>query len=270
MNEIRHGELVKTALEVRKDVVRMFGLSGAEGFSKALCSVDVLVYLYWEYMNVFPGERGRPDRDRFVLGKESAAPALYACLARRGFFGRDELWNYSRLGAMLQGYPDIRTPGIDAPWGSYGGSLGIALGISMSLRMESVKSRVFCLTDEDDLFLGETLESLSASSSDRDADVVLIVDSASGGERAARCLEAFGRHVSFADGHDFFSMESVFRGANFGLSMSEAVIMLNADENLERASGGTERGLPLSKDEVENVLSRLEKEDGNKDGSDER
>ncbi|MDR1510288.1 MAG: transketolase [Synergistaceae bacterium] len=257
MNEIRRDELGKTALEVRKDVVRMFGVAGAGGFSKALGIVDVLVYLYWEYMKVFPCERGRPERDRFVLGKGAAVPALYACLARRGFFRRDELWNYSRLGAMLQGYPDIRTPGIDAPWEPYGGAIALAFGISMSLRMEGVAARVFCLMDEDEIFYGEALESLVVYSSDGPGGVVLIVDSDSDGKRAAHCLEGLGRRVLFADGHDFFSMEAVFEGLNRGPQTPAAVITLTESENLKQASSAPEYGAPLSMDEVESVLSIL-------------
>jgi transketolase len=256
MNEIRRDELGKTALEVRKDVVRMFGVAGAGGFPRALGIADVLVYLYWEYMKVFPGERGRPERDRFVLGKGTAVPALYACLARRGFFRRDELWNYGRLGAMLQGYPDIRTPGIDAPWGPYGGAIALASGISMSLRMEGVAARVFCLTGEDEIFYGEALESLFSLSKDPDG-VVLIVDSGSGGKRAARCLEGAGLQVSFADGHDFFSMEAVFGGLNCDPKTSGAVIVLTAPENFEHTSGAGEYDAPLSMDGVERVLSIL-------------
>ncbi|MDR2780223.1 MAG: transketolase [Synergistaceae bacterium] len=257
MNEMRRDELGKEALEVRKDVVRMFGVAGAGGFPRALGIVDVLVYLYWEYMRVFPGERGRPDRDRFVLGKGTAVPALYACLARRGFFGRDELWNYSRLGAMLQGYPDMRTPGVDAPWGSYGGALALAFGISMFLRMEGAAARVFCLMDEEEIFRGETLESLSISSSNGSESVILIVDSDSGGKRAARCLEGFGWRVSFADGHDFFSMDAVFRDSDCAPETPGAVITLTASENLKYMPGSPEYDVPLSRDEVESVLSIL-------------
>ena len=158
MDSARRGELEKIALEVRKDVLRMLGVAHAGGFKKVAGVVDILVYLYWECMNVFPTERNRQDRDRFVLGKVVAAPALYACLAKCGYFSRDELWSYGRLGATLQGFADIRTPGVDAPW-CHGGGIGIACGIAQSFGREG-QQRVFCLVDENDMLSGVAWESI--------------------------------------------------------------------------------------------------------------
>jgi len=91
MDEARRGELERIALEVKKDVVRMAGVARFCAVASAHALTDLLVYLYWERMRIFPGERNRRDRDRLVLSDSSASPALYACLARRGFFER-EAW----------------------------------------------------------------------------------------------------------------------------------------------------------------------------------
>jgi transketolase len=128
--------LEETALEIRKDVVRMVSLARSDRSALALSLVDVLVYLYWKVLRTFPADPGNPLRDRFILSDGLGGPALYAVLAAKGFFSREELWSFSRLGAILQGVPALgRTPGVDAPGGPPGQGLGIALGMVMALGM---------------------------------------------------------------------------------------------------------------------------------------
>ncbi|MDR3281169.1 MAG: transketolase [Synergistaceae bacterium] len=250
MDAARHKELERIALEVRKDVVRMMGVARTLGISKALSIVDILVYMYWEHMKVYPGERNRPDRDRLVLGRGSAAPALYACLSRLGFFDRQELWSFSRLGAMLQGYPDIRTPGVDAPGGGLGGGLGIALGLGMGLRMEGVGARVFCVMDEYEMSVGAAWESASTAASDRLGRVVLIVDTNGTDTATAIRLEACGWSVTDADGSDMSSIESSFGALDYTSSTPKAVMM--------KTSPGRDSSEPLSRFDMDNALSKLE------------
>jgi transketolase len=255
MDVVRRGELEKVALEVRKDVVRMLGVAHASGLSRALAIVDILVYLYWEYMSVWPSERNRPDRDIFVMGKGSAAPALYACLARLGFFSRDELWSYGRLGAMLQGYPDVRTPGVDAPGGSRGGGIGLASGLALSLRMDGLGARVFCLMDDEEMCSGAAWESISSVGSDRLGNVVLIVDSNTEDGGTSRRLEAFGWDAVSADGNDFCSIECALVGMDRESPRPKALVV--------RTAGNGEESSPMSRDDMDNVLSLLEKETRN-------
>jgi transketolase len=259
MDAARCGELEKIALEVRKDVVRMLGVARAGGFSKAIGIVDVLIYLYWEYMRIFPGERNRRDRDMFVLGKSSAIPALYACLARRGFFGREELWSYSRLGAMLQGYPDIRTPGIDAPWCSRGGGIGLACGLSLAFCMEGAPSRVICLIDDEDMMTGVAWESIMSVPSDKSGNLILLVDANIAEERMVRGLESFGWIVSRADGNDFLSIDTIFGEFDYGVGSPNAVFLSTKSCDLvNRDMREDKEGAPLSKDDVDMVISLLE------------
>ena len=116
MDNKRIEELKSIAAEVRKDVLRMVGLARSGPFETSISAAGLLVYLYWEELLLIPSEPSRRDRDRFITDIPAAIPALYAVLARRGFFEREHLWHYRRLGAMLQALPDFkRTPGIDAP-----------------------------------------------------------------------------------------------------------------------------------------------------------
>jgi transketolase len=240
--------LEMTALEVRKDVVRMTGVARAKGIFKALNAADMLVYIYWAHMRVYPGERNRPDRDRFVLGKGSVAPALYACLARLGFFGREELWNYGRLGAMLQGRTDIRTPGVDSPAVSPGDALGLAAGMTAGLG--GGDSRVFCLMDESEMTAGSAWESAVSAASDRLGGLVLIVDSCPAGTAAERMLESCGWLVSYADGNDMTSIERAFDAVDYSSAAPKALLSRTSPEEAGAES--------LTRFDVENILSEME------------
>ena len=251
MDSKRRGELEKIALDVRKDVVRMLGLARVGGISKVLRVVNVLVFLYWEYMKVFPAERARADRDRLVMGNGIAAPALYACLARRGYFGRDELWNYGRLGAVLQGYPDIRTPGIDAPWPSHGGSIGVASAMADFLSSRGSLARVFCVTGEEEMRSGVSWESAVARTADGCRNFALIAESIPATDFMSEGLRAFGWKAAEAQ-DDFESLSGTFSGLDFSAPQPKAVIV-----RVEDVDYGD---MPLSTDEVEDVLSGMENE----------
>lgn len=271
MDDARIGELESLAVEVRKDVVRMVGVARSYGLASALTVVDLLVYLYWERMNISAQDRARRDRDRLVLSKGAAAPALYACLARLGFFNREELWSYRRLGAMLQGCPDIRTPGVDAPSGAHGGGIGIASGLCFAMRMDGIGSRVYCVMGDGELQEGVVWESLFAASSHRLGNLILLVD-ANGhmddGPLAglketgalAEKFKAFGWHVTNADGHDFVSLEQAFETAAGGRDMPKVILARTCTGSgvsfLEQSDLGNVR--PLSSEDMDRALSLLE------------
>ena len=243
-------------------------MARARGPEAALSAADLLVYLYWEQMKVFPEARQRPDRDRLVLSGGSAAPALYACLARRGFFGRDELWNYRRLGGTLQGYPDIRTPGVDAPGGTSG--LGVALGLCLAQNIDGVKGRVFCVMEGTCFYEGAVWESLLAASSQWTANLFLVVEVSENrkdrrfseyddakiiGER----LLSFGWPSVYADGNDFESLEGAFQNAVFSGDGPSAIIARTRKDMPHNASstpGMSEKR--LTRDDIETALHQLE------------
>ena len=272
MNDRKVSELKKTALEIRKDIIRMAGVSRSYGLASASTVVEMLVFLYWSYMRV-PASFDDESRDRFVLSKASATPALYACLARLGFFSRDELWNYRRLGATLQGYPDIRTPGIEAPGGIYGGGPGIACGISLGLRMSGNDARVFCILGDGELNEGVVWESVCNAARNRLGNLFLLFDLNSKPEDTPvfdmknavslkSKLEAFGWQVRSADGHDFLSIESGFADFDFRDTSPKALLAHTCTGRglaaLPQAEGS--ESAPISKDEMDQALSFLERE----------
>ena len=142
--EIRN-HLESISKEIRWDIVRMIGLAESGHPGGSLSCVESLVCLYFYKINHNPKAPEWPLRDRFVLSKGHAAPALYAVLAKCGYFERDELWRLRRLGAMLQGHPDNRTPGVEVSTGSLGQGLSVACGIAAGLVMDKSSSKVYAL-----------------------------------------------------------------------------------------------------------------------------
>jgi transketolase len=275
MTGAQKDELTRIALEVRKDVVRMLGVTRSRGLSGALAVADILVFLYCRCMNASSAEKKDPHRDRFVLSEGSALPTLYACLANRGYFRRDELWSYRRLGAMLQGYPDIRTPGIDGSGGLYGCGVGVALGLCLANRIDGIASRVFCLIGDAEFQEGVVWESLQSASRNRLDSLVMIVDANEGDPvrspvKDAASLrarfEAFGWHVCEADGHDFSSLQSAVDGMSFGDGRPKALIARTKSGAVEGFlhKNGSVGGRPISKDDIDQVISILDsKSEGN-------
>lgn len=139
-------ELKKKALEIRKGIIEaVYGAkSGHPGGS--LSCADILAVLYFNQMNIDPKKPYDNARDRFVLSKGHAAPALYSTLAEAEYFDKSELPRLRHLNGKLSGHPDMKkTPGIDMSTGSLGQGLSVANGMAMSSKLESNGLRVYCL-----------------------------------------------------------------------------------------------------------------------------
>lgn len=274
MRSTERKELENLALEVRKDTVRMIGVARSGNVCSSLSVVDILVYLYWRVLRIRPDEPHWPARDRVVLSKSHASPALYAILANRGFFDRNELWNFRRLGSMLQGHPEVtRTPGIDAPGGSVGMGIGIANGILLAARFDGLDSRVFCIMGDGELQEGSVWESAMKTPDLGSGRMIVLVDmngmQTNGPVRNIRNIEpvrekfeSFRWKVVEADGHDFDDLERAF-----------SLALRTADDNpcavLARTVPGkgfslAEKGLlgypssPMDRSSMEQALREME------------
>ena len=114
-------ELKKVANEVRKGIVTGVHAAKSGHPGGSLGAADIMTYLYFEEMNVDPADPRKADRDRFVLSKGHCAPGLYAVLAERGFFPKEDLETLRHIGSHLQGHPNMNdTPGVDMSTGSLG------------------------------------------------------------------------------------------------------------------------------------------------------
>ncbi|GAB6281063.1 MAG: transketolase [Thermovirga sp.] len=279
MNVLEKRALERTALEVRKDVVRMIGVARSGYISSSLSAVDILVYLYWGFLNIRPEEPRMRDRDRVVLSKGHACPSLYAVLANRGFFDREELWNFRRLGAMLQGHPETpRTPGIDSPSGSLGMGLGLSNGIAIALRLDGVGSRVFCILGDGELQEGSVWESAMQTANLGLAGVTAIIDmngtqmegevvSIKKIEPVRDKFESFGWRTVSADGHDMGDLERALSVAVSGMSPCAVLAATKSGKGFSLAEKGQiGSAMSLDREMMEQALRELESATGDLDG----
>ncbi len=201
------------AKEMRLDIVRMIGLAGSGHPGGSLSCVEILVSLYFYKMRHRPDDPTWPERDRFVLSKGHAAPALYAVLARCGYFDREELWGLRKLGRMLQGHPSNRTPGVEICTGSLGQGLAAATGMALAARLDNLNYRTFALIGDGESQEGEIWESAMFAAHHRVNNLVGILDrnrlqidgpccNVMELEPLADKWRAFGWKVLEADGHD--------------------------------------------------------------------
>jgi len=218
-------ELKKIAVEVRKGIITgtYHAKSGHPGGS--LSAAEILVYLYFCEMNVDPEKPDNPDRDRFVLSKGHAAPALYAALAQRGYFPPELMKSLRHIGCYLQGHPDMRhAPGVDMSSGSLGQGFSAAIGMALAAKMDGKDYRVYSLAGDGEIQEGQIWEAAMFASTKNLDNLVLIVDNnnlqidgeitlSSSPYPIDEKFAAFGFHVINIDGHDFDQIAAALKEA---------------------------------------------------------
>jgi len=210
-------ELKKKAIQIRKDILKMLLAAGSGHTGGSLSMVEILVSLYYYKLRHKPLEPKWKERDRFILSKGHGAPALYAVLADRGFFPREELSGLRKLGSKLQGHAYIGVPGVEVSSGSLGQGLSIANGIAMGLKMDKINSRVYCLMGDGETNEGQVWEAAMTAPHYKLDNVCAIIDH-NKLQIDGFCCEIkdmgsflnkwkdFGWHAIEADGHDIESM----------------------------------------------------------------
>lgn len=171
-------ELERWATVLRIDCVRMLAVSESGHLDSSLSAADIIAALYQRVLRHDPADPGWAERDRFVLSKGHAAPIQYAALARHGYFPLEDLMSLRKIGAQLQGHPDMnRTPGIEVSTGSLGQGLSMSLGIALALRLDGIgDAQVFCLLSDGDCQEGQTWEAATAAAHFGARNLTAIVD----------------------------------------------------------------------------------------------
>ena len=170
-------ELEKMAKEVRKGIIEevYHGQSGHPGGS--LSVADILTVLYFHELNIDEKNPKWEDRDRLVLSKGHCSPALYACLANRGFFSIEDLKTFRKLDSYLQGHPDMnKIPGVDMTTGSLGQGLSSAVGMAITGKMDKKDYRVYCILGDGEIEEGQVWEAAMSAKKYALDNLCIIVD----------------------------------------------------------------------------------------------
>jgi len=207
--------LKNIAKEVRKDILTdtCKAQSGHPGGS--LSATDIMVCLYFNKMRHNPKKPSDPNRGRFILSKGHAAPALYSCLARSGYFPIKELKTLRKLGSRLQGHPErTRLPGIEASTGPLGQGLSFANGVALAGKLDKKDYKVYCMIGDGESQEGMIWEAAMSSGHHKLDNLCVILDhnrlQIDGEVAKVKTIEpiadkfrAFNFHVIEIDGHDY-------------------------------------------------------------------
>ena len=207
-----HGNMVQTRSgfrplgtvikDLRKTVLRMIAEAGSGHLGASLSAVDILAILYMIKMKHDPKNPSWKDRDRFVLSKGHAAPALYAVLSEAGYISPDRLMTLREIGSQLQGHPDMETPGVDASTGSLGQGLSIGVGMALASKIDGSGSRTYVLLGDGELNEGQVWEAaLTAPASILDA--LNACDLTTGKPSVIIAMTTKGKGISFMEGNKY-------------------------------------------------------------------
>ena len=230
-------ELQKTANEVRKSIVTAVHSAKSGHPGGSLSAAEVFTYLYFEELNIDPKDPKKADRDRFVLSKGHTAPGLYAALAERGFFPKEDLTTLRHIGSHLQGHPCMQhTPGLDMSSGSLGQGISATVGMALSAKTFGENYRVYTLLGDGELQEGQVWEASMFASAKKLDNLCVIVDNnnlqidgtieeVNSPYPIPEKFEAFGFHTISVDGHDFDQLKAAFDEAKTVKGQPTVIIM---------------------------------------------
>ena len=236
MEQSKSLQLARIANNIRVSII--------EGVYNAKCGhpggslsiADLMTYLYFEEMKVDPTDPSDPTRDRFVLSKGHTAPALYATLAERGFFPKEDIKTLRKTDSYLQGHPDMKgVPGVDMSTGSLGQGISAACGMALSAKLSGDTYRVYTVLGDGESEEGQVWEAAMFAAHYKLDNLVAILD-LNGLQIDGKITEvmnptphdekflAFGWNVITIDAHNFDEIESALKQARETKGKPTAII----------------------------------------------
>lgn len=177
MKRTKVKELEEKAKKIRREIIEQVYRAGSGHPGGSLSIADILTVLYFYELNLDINNPKWEDRDRFVLSKGHCAPALYSCLANKGFFEIEELKEFRTLNGHLQGHPDMKNiPGVDMTTGSLGQGLSAANGMAIAGKLDNKNYRVYCLLGDGEIEEGQVWEAAMAANKYKLDNLCVIID----------------------------------------------------------------------------------------------
>ena len=266
--------LKSKAKDVRIDILKMITKASSGHTGGSLSAADILTLLFFHEMKVDPKDPKKADRDRLVLSKGHAAPALYAVLAEKGYFPKEELDTLRQAGHMLQGHPDLKhTPGVDMTTGSLGQGISAACGMALASKMNKADWRVYAILGDGELEEGQVWEAAMYAAHYKldhlmafvdnnglqiDGPITEVMSSLPIGEK----FQAFGWHVIETDGHDMEKLHEAIEEAKTISGKPTMIVMKTVKgkgvPEIENQVGW--HGKAPSKEECERLIKAVEAE----------
>ncbi len=236
MDKKKELELSRIANDIRIDVIEGVYNAACGHPGGSLSMADIMTYLYFEELRIDPKNPKADSRDRFVLSKGHTAPVLYAALAERGFFPKEDIKTLRRTNSYLQGHPDMKgTPGVDMSTGSLGLGFSAACGMALSGKVSKKDYRVYTILGDGESEEGQVWEAAMFAAHYKLDNLVAIIDwnglqidgpiaevmnPAPHDEK----FRAFGWHVISIDAHNFAEIEAAFAEAKTVSDKPTAII----------------------------------------------
>ena len=222
MNTNNYAELAEKARRIRINALKAIHAAKSGHPGGSLSSADILATLYFGELNIDPKNPKMADRDKFVLSKGHAVPALYAALGERGFYEVNEMMTLRQVGSKFQGHPNMnKVPGIEMSTGSLGQGFSAAVGMAIAGKIDKNPGRVYALTGDGELQEGIVWEAAMQAAHRKLDNLVAIVDlnglQIDGKVSDVKCVcpvdekfRSFGWNVISVDGHNFEELTTAF------------------------------------------------------------
>ena len=273
---MQNEELVRTATQIRRDILRMVSAVNSGHPGGSLGCADFLTYLYFEEMNFNADhfDMNGENEDLFFLSNGHISPVWYSVLARSGYFPISELSTFRKLSSRLQGHPstDKKVPGVRMASGSLGQGLSVAIGAALTKKLNNDSSTVFCLHGDGELQEGQIWEAAMYAAANKVDNVIATIDfngrQIDGDVDQVLSLgdlkgkwQAFGWDVLEMDGHDFDSIRNTMQQAKALTGKGKPIVIIMKTEmgqGVDYMMGSHKwHGVAPNPEQLENALNQL-------------